>query len=107
MFAVLGQTGVGADAAQQPPGLGVARRPLAGRLRRLQRVMHLALLVQLARLLKHVHGRRTLSHVNLRFFRPVPRLSLAAPEHAAEVAGVLLAAWEPHRAQVGEALWEE
>jgi len=43
----------------------------------------------------------------LRFFRPVPRLSPAAPEHAAELAGLLLAAWEPHRDQVGEALWEE
>ncbi|MEP7105484.1 MAG: GNAT family N-acetyltransferase [Chloroflexota bacterium] len=43
----------------------------------------------------------------MRFFRPVPRLSLAEPEHAPEVAEVLNAAWMPHREQVGAALWEE
>ena len=67
-------------------------------------------------MLKHVHGRRTVpkhgrrtvaNQPALRFFRPVPRISLAAPEHSAELAGVLRAAWEPHRAQVGDALWED
>ena len=43
----------------------------------------------------------------MRFFRPVPRISPAAPEHAAELAAVLRAAWEPHREQLTEALWEE
>jgi len=43
----------------------------------------------------------------MRFFRPVPRISPAAPEHAAELAAVLLAAWEPHRSQLSDALWEE
>jgi ribosomal protein S18 acetylase RimI-like enzyme len=43
----------------------------------------------------------------VRFFRPLPRISPAAPEHAAELAEVLRAAWEPHRAQVADALWEE
>lgn len=43
----------------------------------------------------------------MRFFRPVPRIALAAPEHAAELAEVLRAAWEPHRGQLSDALWEE
>jgi len=43
----------------------------------------------------------------MRFFRPVPRISLATPEHAQELAWVLGAAWEPHRRQVADALWED
>lgn len=58
-------------------------------------------------MLKQVHGRRTVANEAVRFFRPLPRISLATPEHAAELADVLRSAWEPHRAQVGAALWEE
>jgi len=43
----------------------------------------------------------------MRFFRPVPRISAAAPEHAAELAAVLRSAWEPHRGQLAGDLWEE
>jgi len=58
--------------------------------------------------LEQIHGRRTVAIQSaVRFFRPVPRISLAGPEHAAELAQVLRAAWEPHRAQVPDALWED
>jgi len=43
----------------------------------------------------------------MRFFRPVPRLSLAGDADAADLAALLQAAWAPHRAELGEALWEE
>ena len=78
--------------------------------------MDLPLLVELPRALEGVHGGRTVTNSPCASFaRPgihaigtnTDRSSPAAPEHAAELAAVLLAAWEPHRSQLSDALWEE
>src|SRR5207245_9485004 len=91
-----GQVLVPAYAAEQPPGIGVLRLAVAGRLRRFQRVMDPAVLEELARALEKLQcGRYSNGRREMRLFRPVPRVSLAQRTDAAGLSDLYRMAWAP------------